>query len=135
MHQVDKDVRAQRDSPTDAAERGNVETDRAAFALNHQFNRLSLQLRGSITDLAFAPVTSTSGAIISNADRNTTQREAAFRTSWALNGRTDVFAEVGRQRPRLPRGSRRRHPALLDRRALPARRRVRAAEHHVARAR
>ena len=94
MHQVDKDRRALRDSPTDAAERGNVDTDRVAFALNHQINRLSLQLRGSITDLEFAPVTSTSGAIISNAERNTTQREVAVRTSWAVNGRMDVFAEV-----------------------------------------
>jgi hypothetical protein len=94
LHQVDKDVRGMRDSPTDAAERGDVETDRLAFALNHRFNRLSVQLRGSITDLEFAPVTSTSGGIISNADRDTTQREAAFRTSWALSNTTDVFAEV-----------------------------------------
>ena len=94
LHQVDKDRRAQRDSPTDAAERGNVDTDRVAFALNHQINRLSLQLRGSITDLEFAPVTSTSGTVISNAERNTTQREVAVRTSWAVNGRMDVFAEV-----------------------------------------
>jgi hypothetical protein len=94
LHQVDKDRRAQRDSPTDAAERGDLETDRVAFAFNHQFNRLSVQLRGSITDIEFAPVTSTSGGIISNAERDNTQREAAFRTSWALNGRMDVFAEV-----------------------------------------
>ena len=94
LHQVDKDRRAQRDSPTDAAERGYVETDRVAFALNHRFNRLSLQLRGSLTDLEFAPVTNTSGGIISNAERNTTQREAAFRTSWALSGKADVFAEI-----------------------------------------
>ena len=95
LHQVDKDRRAQRDSPTDAAERGYVETDRAAVALNHQFNRLSVQLRGSLTDLEFAPVADTGGAIIGNAERNTTQREAAFRTSWALSSRADVFAEVG----------------------------------------
>ena len=94
LHQVDKDRRAQRDSPTDAAQRGDVETDRVAFALNHTFNRLSVQLRGSLTDVEYAPVTSTSGGIISNAARDTTQREAAFRTSWALNSRTDVFAEI-----------------------------------------
>jgi hypothetical protein len=94
LHQVDKDRRSQRDSPTDAAERGDVETDRVAFALNQQFNRLSLQLRGSLTDVEFAPVTSTSGALISNAARDSAQREAALRTSWALNSRADVFAEV-----------------------------------------
>ena len=51
-------------------------------------------------------MTSTSGGIISNAERNTTQREVAFRTSWALNGRTDVFAEVAVNDRELPRGRR-----------------------------
>ena len=68
-----------RDSPTDAAERGDIETNRAAVALNHRFNRLSLQLRGAVTDVEFAPVTSTGGGIISNAERNFTQRDAAVR--------------------------------------------------------
>jgi hypothetical protein len=94
LHQVDKDRRSQRDSPTDAAQRGDVETDRAAFAVNHTFNRLSLQLRGSLSDVEYAPVTSTSGGIISNAARDWIQREVAFRTSWALNNRIDVFAEA-----------------------------------------
>jgi len=71
-----------------------METDRVAVAINHRFNRLGLQLRGSVTDVDFAPVPATGGGIISNAERNTTQREVAFRTSWALNGMTDVFAEV-----------------------------------------
>lgn len=95
LHQVDKDVRGLRDSPVDAATRGDVETDRVAVALNHRFNRLALQLRGSITDIEFAPVPAIGGGIITNADRDTTQRDVAFRTSWALNGTTDVFAEIG----------------------------------------
>jgi hypothetical protein len=36
LHQVEKDC----DSPADALERGNVETDRIALVLNHQFNRV-----------------------------------------------------------------------------------------------
>ena len=95
LHQVDKDVRGLRDSPVDAAARGDVETDRVAVALNHRFNRLALQLRGSVTDIEYAPVPESGGGTISNADRDTTQRDVAFRASWALTGTTDVFAEVG----------------------------------------
>jgi hypothetical protein len=94
LHQADKDRRGLRDSPGDAADRGDVEMDRIVVALNHRFNRLALQLRGSVTDIDFAPVASTSGAIISNAERDTTQREVAFRASWALNNSLDVFGEV-----------------------------------------
>lgn len=93
-HQMEKAIRSTRDSPTDAAERGDIETDRAAVALNHRFNRLSLQLRGGITDVDFAPVRSTAGGVISNAERDFTQREAAFRASWAVSGKVDVFAET-----------------------------------------
>jgi hypothetical protein len=95
LHQVDKDVRGLINSPVGATERGDVETDRFAFALNHRFNRLALQLRGSITDLEFSPVAGPGGTIITNAERNTTQREMAFRTSWWLNDSAAAFAEVG----------------------------------------
>jgi hypothetical protein len=94
LHQLDKDRRGLRDSPVAAVERGDIETDRFAFALNHRVNRLGLQLRGSVTDVDFAPVPSAGGGIISNAERNFTQRDAAFRASWALNGKLDVFAET-----------------------------------------
>jgi len=92
--QLDRDVRSLVDSPTAAAARGDIETTRAAVALNHRFNRLSLQLRGSIADTDFAPVASAGGGIILNDERDSTRREGAFRTSWALNRRFDVFAEV-----------------------------------------
>ena len=93
-HQLDKDARSARDSPVGAAERGDIETNRAAVALNHRFNRLGLQLRGSVTDVDFAPVPSIGGGLINNDDRDVTQREAAVRTSWALSRKMDVFAET-----------------------------------------
>ncbi len=93
-HQGDKDKRGLRDSPGAAAARGDVETDRIAAAFNHRFNRLALQLRGSITDIDFAPVAGIGGGIISNAERSTTQREVAVRASWALTGTTEIFAEA-----------------------------------------
>jgi hypothetical protein len=95
LHQLDKDVRALRDSPIDAAERGDIETNRIAAAFNHRFNRLSLQLRGSVTDVAYAPVASIGGGIIGNDERNYTRSEAAFRASWAVSSRLALFAETG----------------------------------------
>ena len=73
------------------------------FAFNHRFNRLSLQLRGSITDLEFSPVTSTERRHHQQRRAQHHPARAAFRTSWALSRSADVFAEVGRQRPRVTR--------------------------------
>src|SRR6185436_13287118 len=95
LHQADKDKRGLIDSPGAAAARGNVETDRVALALNHRFNRLALQLRGSITDIDFAPVADIVGGTILNDERDVEQRDMAFRASWALNGTLDVFGEAG----------------------------------------
>jgi len=93
-HQLDKDTRFARDAPSGAARRGDIETDRVAIALNHRFNRLSLQLRGSVTDIDFAPVQSIGGSLIGNDERDLVQREAAFRASWAISRKMDVFAET-----------------------------------------
>lgn len=92
--QVDRAQRSSRDEPADAAARAEIETNRAAAAFNHRFNRLSLQLRGSVTDVAFAPVASIGGGVISNDERDFTQRDAAVRATWALNGTVGVFAET-----------------------------------------
>ena len=93
-NQMDRAVRSTRDFPTDAAKRGDIETNRAAAAFNHRFNRLSLQLRGAIADVDYAPVPAIGGGMISNAERNFTQRDAALRTSWTVSQKADVFAET-----------------------------------------
>ena len=86
---------ASRDSPANAAERGDVETDRAAVALNHRFNRLGLQLRGSVTDIDFAPVAEhrrrPSSATTSATTRSARRPSGPAGRSTA---RVDVFAEV-----------------------------------------
>jgi hypothetical protein len=93
-NQLDRSVRSTQNLPTDAARRGDIETNRGAGAINHHFNRLGLQLRGAVIDVHFAPVPIIGGGIISNTDRSYTQRDAALRTSWAVSDRMDVFAEV-----------------------------------------
>lgn len=93
-HTIDKDVRALIDAPTNAARRGDITTDRAAMAVNQQFGRVTVQLRGAYSDVNFADVQAVNGSLISNAARNYTQSDAVARTSYALNRHAAVFAEM-----------------------------------------
>jgi len=93
-HQRDKDIRSAPNVPIAAAERGDLEVDRAAVALNHRFNRLAFQLRAAIRDFDFAPVPSLGGGPISNDDRDYLERDAAFRTTWDFGGGFGVFVET-----------------------------------------
>ena len=93
-HQRDKDSRSGLDAPSAAAERGDIDTDRVAVAFNHRFNRLSVQLRGSVTEVDYAAVPSVAGVLINNDERDFSEREIAARASWQLNGEMAVFAET-----------------------------------------
>jgi hypothetical protein len=93
-HQHDKDIRSAPNVPIAAAERGDLEVDRAAVAFNHRFNRLSFQLRAAIREFDFAPVPSLGGGIISNDARDYLERDAAFRTTWDFGGGFGVFVET-----------------------------------------
>lgn len=93
-HQADQDVRALIDAPTNAARRGDVTTDRAAATLNQQFGRVTLQLRGALSDVTYAPVASVAGPVITNDSRNYAQRDGAIRLSYALNRSAAVFFDT-----------------------------------------
>ncbi|MEQ1650894.1 MAG: outer membrane beta-barrel protein [Hyphomicrobium sp.] len=67
--------------------------DRAEVSLNHRFNRLSLQLRGGLTDYAYGE-TENLGVATSNDDRAYTQTEEAVRANWELKPTLSVFSEV-----------------------------------------
>lgn len=69
-------------------ERADVTVDRGELALNHRFNRLSLQLRGSVSDATYSE---TNG--LSNRDRDTLETRQAIRASWAFKPTLAVFAE------------------------------------------
>ncbi|MDX2204988.1 MAG: outer membrane beta-barrel protein [Hyphomicrobiaceae bacterium] len=98
-HTSDKDARSVIDAPTNAAVRGEIETDRVAATYNQQLGRATLQLRGALTDVAYSDVTAVNGATISNASRNFTQTDEAVRLSWALNRAAAVFVDAAfRQR-------------------------------------
>jgi len=73
--------------------RPKIIEDQATAAYNQKFNRLSLQLRGSISDYDYGP-TEDAGVITSNRDRDYTQYEEAARAMWELKPELSPFFEV-----------------------------------------
>lgn len=69
-------------------DRANVTVDRAEVALNHRFNRLSVQLRGAVSDATYSE---TNG--MSNRDRDTLETTQAVRATWEFKPTLSVFAE------------------------------------------
>ncbi|MEQ8822785.1 MAG: outer membrane beta-barrel protein [Filomicrobium sp.] len=80
-----------------AGPRANDKTDAFTAALNHRFNRLTVQLRGGVTDQNFSSSTSddtTPGEPDTFADRDEHERNAAVRATWEFKPTLQVFAEV-----------------------------------------
>lgn len=69
--------------------RPDVITDRLTGALNHRFNRLSLQLRGGHQNNSFETATAAS-----DSDRDLRTRNVAFRAQWEFRPTLSVFGEV-----------------------------------------
>jgi hypothetical protein len=76
------------------ADRTEIATSRANVALNHKFNRVSIQLRGSVTDADYAPSADQLGAFLSNDERDNVIKEGAVRASWEFKPTFSTFAEV-----------------------------------------
>lgn len=78
-----------------SGDRADIATNRAALTLNHRFNRLSVQLRGSVDQLDFGPSAASGGGVgATNADRNTRQTREAVRASWEFKPTFSVFGEA-----------------------------------------
>ncbi len=73
--------------------RAKIIEDRAEAAYNQRFNRLSLQLRGSISDYTYGS-TQDLGVTTNNQDRDYTQYEEAARVMWELKPQLSPFFEV-----------------------------------------
>lgn len=91
---VTQESRNALDATRGSGDRADVTTDRASVTLNTRFNRLSLQLRGSINSVAFSPVRQADGTIASNQDRNVTTREEAIRATWEFKPTFQAFFET-----------------------------------------
>ncbi|MEZ5856136.1 MAG: outer membrane beta-barrel protein [Hyphomicrobiaceae bacterium] len=91
-HDVTQDSRGSVNSTADINGRPDITTDRTGVTLNHRFNRLSLQLRGAVTDRTVDPV---SGSADTTSDRDYTEREGALRAQWEFKPTLSVFGEAG----------------------------------------
>ncbi|MEW5965239.1 MAG: outer membrane beta-barrel protein [Pseudomonadota bacterium] len=76
-----------------AGERPRVTTDQAALAARHRFNRLTLQLRGAVTDTDYSD-TRNGTTLIRNDDRDVRQGEVAARASWEFKPTLSAFTDV-----------------------------------------
>lgn len=76
-----------------AGDRAEVTTDRVALSYNQRFNRLSVQLRGSVAETDYGAVTA-AGVTTSNLDRNFREETEAVRATYELKPTLSVFSEV-----------------------------------------
>lgn len=91
-HELSQESRSALDARS-VGTRANQTVDRAEAAFNHRFNRLSLQMRGSVGDYAFGEVENL-GLKTSNADRDYTAYEETVRLAWEFKPTLSVFSEV-----------------------------------------
>ena len=92
-HSVVQESRSAIDA-SNAPDRTNVETQRAALTFNHRFNRLTVQLRGSYETRDFGDDTF-GGVTNSNDDRDSDEWEQAVRATWEFKPTLSAFTEVG----------------------------------------
>lgn len=75
-------------------DRVELETTRAGITANHRFNRLAIQLRGTVTEVNYHSVLGEDGFVQSNDFRDSTAKEVAARATWTFKPELGVFAEV-----------------------------------------
>lgn len=92
---VTQDSRSSINASAAATSRADITTDRLAVALNQKFNRLGLQLRGSVAETDYGATASTGGGTISNRDRDVQTTEEAVRASWEFKPTLFGFIEAG----------------------------------------
>jgi len=93
--EVAQESRSSIDTVQGAGRRNDVTTERAAATLNHRFNRLSVQLRGAVTDVSYGDAQAAGGGVIANSRRDYKVYEEAVRASWELKPTLSTFVEAG----------------------------------------
>lgn len=93
-YELAQETRGSINAANAAGDRADVQTRRAGVTLNHRFNRLSLQLRGTVTDQDYSGTTGDTGAFVSNDERDARTREFAVRAQWEFKPTFAVFGET-----------------------------------------
>ncbi|MFN3867572.1 MAG: outer membrane beta-barrel protein [Hyphomicrobiaceae bacterium] len=91
-HDVAQESRSAIDANT-TGERATLTRDTLAVAAQHRFNRLTVQLRGSLDDYSYSDV-DVGGVTQSNAQRDYTEYKQAVRATWEFKPTISGFTEV-----------------------------------------
>ena len=85
--------RGSADAPGGAIESPDVETLRGALALNHRFNRLSIRLRGEVSETQHDDAQLIGGGLSDESDQDNLERRFVLRGSYELNSAISIFSE------------------------------------------
>jgi hypothetical protein len=92
---VGQESRGSIDSRAGGRSRIAITTDRAAVTLNHRFNRLSVQLRGAVSEQDYGSARDElTGVLVRNDDRDRRRTEEALRLTWEFKPTLLAFTEV-----------------------------------------
>ena len=91
---VTQETRGGIDATAGAADRANETTDTLALTFNRRFNRLSVQLRGVVTDFDADEAEAVTGGLISNDDEDYREVLGALRLAWEFKPTLSLFGEV-----------------------------------------
>lgn len=93
-HDLTQEARGSVNPTSRAGDRADIATNRAGVTFNHRFNRLSVQLRGTLTESDYSPTDDGTGLTLDNRERDNTVKEVALRGSWRFKPALSVFSEV-----------------------------------------
>lgn len=91
-HEVHQEGRSAIDAST-SGDRPDVTTDQVGLTGNHRFNRLSLQLRGTHTQVDYSD-TGRGATFVRNDERDSVTNREAVRAKWEFKPTFAAFAEV-----------------------------------------
>jgi len=86
--------RSSNDFPLDAADRAVTRTRDVSLEGNHTFNRVTLTLRGELSDEDFDDATANDGSAINNDDRDFTEQRVTARAAYEFQPGVAAFVEA-----------------------------------------
>lgn len=92
-YDLSQEGRSDLDFPGGAAERTDIERRSVGGAFNHRFNRLSVSVRGSVSEIDYGQTPLTGGGIDTNNDRDYEDAQGALRLTYDFKPGFAVFAE------------------------------------------
>ena len=94
-HSITQETRGGADATNGASDRADQTTNVTALTFNRRFNRLSVQIRGLLTDFDAAEAEAITGGLIDNDDQDYRELLGALRLAWEFKPTLAVFGEVG----------------------------------------